>query len=137
MSEDCEKKCEDCDCEPTEETSKADSKPKEETKAVESQEAPVENKAEEEHCNPQECGEDCECNAPLEEVDLPALGAEAEELGAMFEELNTHLIDAIKTRQKILETAQKHASESQEMKEKMDKVLRSRHPVLLQFVFGQ
>ncbi|MBU0527309.1 MAG: hypothetical protein ABH983_01475 [Candidatus Micrarchaeota archaeon] len=135
MSEDCEKKCEDCDCEPTEETSKADSKPKEE-----SQEAHVENNAEEEcneECNPQECGEDCCCNAPLEEVDLPALGAEAEELGAMFEELNTHLIDAIKVRQKILETAQKHASESQEMKEKMDKVLRSRHPVLLQFVFGQ
>jgi hypothetical protein len=137
MSEDCEKKCEDCDCEPTEETSKVDSKPKEETQAVESQEGSVENKAEEEPCDPKECGEDCECKAPLEDVDLTVLGAEAEELGAMFEELNIHLIDAIKVRQKILETAQKRASESQEMKEKMDKVLRSRHPVLLQFVFGQ
>jgi len=123
MSEDCEKKCEDCDCEPTEETSKS----KEET---------IENKSEE-PCNHQECGEDCSCGAPMEEVDLTALGPEAEELGSMFEELNTHLIDAIKVRQKILETAQKHASESQEKKEKIDKVLRSRHPVLLQFVFGQ
>jgi len=125
MSEECEKKCEDCDCEPTEE--------KKETQASEPQEGSAKT---EEECNTKECGDDCKC-APMEEVDLTALGPEAEELGAMFEELNTHLIDAIKVRQKILETAQKHASESQEMKEKVDKVLRSRHPVLLQFVFGQ
>ena len=95
-------------------------------------------------CNEKEgagCKEDmggcgcCSGNTPPE-VDLKKLGPEAVELGAMFEEVNTHLLSALKTRQKIIQKLHENAK-TPEMKEKMDQVLASRHPVLLQFVLGQ
>ncbi len=82
-----------------------------------------------------ECCSDCNCE-PVEEIDLKELGPEAEELGKMFEDVNEHLNEALKARHKILETVHAKASESEEMKEKFEKVIKSRHPVLIQFVFG-
>ena len=82
-----------------------------------------------------ECNcEDCDCKP--KEIDLKELGPEAEELAAKFEELNGHLVKSIETRHRILEYLHDKAGESQEMKEKFDKVIQSRHPVLIQFVFG-
>jgi hypothetical protein len=54
----------------------------------------------------------------------------------MFDSINDDLVSALKTKKKILEKLHKHAVESPNMKEKMDKVLASRNPVLLQFVFS-
>jgi len=70
-------------------------------------------------------------------IDVKSLGPEAVELAKMFEDVNNHLVGALKARRKILETLHKYASQSQEMKEKMDKVVESRHPVLIQFVFSR
>ncbi|MBN1169949.1 hypothetical protein JXA56_02910 [Candidatus Micrarchaeota archaeon] len=79
----------------------------------------------------------CEdCNCQPKEIDLKELGPEAEELASKFEELNGHILQSLETRHKILEYLHTKAGESQEMKEKLDKVIQSRHPVLLQFVFG-
>ncbi len=83
----------------------------------------------------EECCGGCNCEAP-EEIDLKELGPEAEELAGMFDDVNEHLNEALKARHKILETVHAKASESPEMKEKMEKVIKSRHPVLIQFVFG-
>ncbi|MEW6722771.1 MAG: hypothetical protein AB1324_05915, partial [Candidatus Micrarchaeota archaeon] len=63
-------------------------------------------------------------------------GPEAEELAKLFDSVNDNLVAALKSRKEILEMLHKN-SVSPEMKEKMEKVLRSRHPVLIQFVFGQ
>jgi hypothetical protein len=76
------------------------------------------------------------CHEPAEEINLKELGPEAEELAGMFDEVNDHLNEALKARHKILETVHAKASESPEMKEKLEKVIKSRHPVLIQFVFG-
>ncbi|MGV8085171.1 MAG: hypothetical protein ACP5N9_02865 [Candidatus Bilamarchaeum sp.] len=92
------------------------------------------------------CGSNCDdceskqgcsggCCAAPEEIDLKELGKEAVEMGAMFDEVNDHLLKALKTRAKILDSLHNYAK-TPELKEKMDKVLRSRHPVLLQFVLG-
>ncbi len=72
-----------------------------------------------------------------EEVDVSALGPEAVELAKKFDQVNDSLISALKARKEILEMLHEKASQSAEMKEKMDKVISSRHPVLVQFVFGQ
>jgi hypothetical protein len=71
-----------------------------------------------------------------EQIDISSLGPEAIELVSMFDEINDHLVEALKTRKKILE-ALHNASKSKELKEKMDKVVSSRHPVLVQFVFSE
>ena len=78
--------------------------------------------------------EDCDCKP--KEIDVKALGPEAEELAAKFEELNENLVKSIETRHKILEYLHTKVGEDQELKEKFDKVIQSRHPVLIQFVFG-
>lgn len=70
------------------------------------------------------------------EIDVKALGPEAVELANMFEDVNDGLIGALKARQKILELLHEKAK-SPQMKEKLDQVIESRHPVLIQFVFGQ
>jgi hypothetical protein len=54
----------------------------------------------------------------------------------MFEDVSDHLENALRARKQILETVHEKAKDP-EMKEKLEKVLRSRHPVLIQFVFGQ
>ena len=77
---------------------------------------------------------DCDCQP--KEINLKELGSEAEELASQFEELNGHLIKSIETRHKILEYLHNKVGENQELKEKFDKVIQSRHPVLIQFVFG-
>jgi len=69
-------------------------------------------------------------------VDVESLGPEAVELAKKFDKVNDNLINALQTRKEILEMLHEKAAKSPEMKEKMDKVVRSRHPVLLQFVFG-
>lgn len=81
-------------------------------------------------------GEECCGGCSHEEIDLKELGPEAEELGKMFEDVDSHLNEALKARMKILEAVHTHASQSPEMKEKMEKVIKTRHPVLVQFVFG-
>jgi hypothetical protein len=84
-----------------------------------------------------ECGgHGCGCCA-REEIDVKALGAEAIELAGLFDQVNDSLVSALKARKQILEMVHAKASQSPEMKEKIDKVLSSRHPVLMQFVFGQ
>jgi hypothetical protein len=81
------------------------------------------------------CCSGCDCE-PAEEIDVKALGPEAEELAALFEDVNEHLNEALKARHKILESVHAKAAESPEMKENLEKVIKSRHPVLIQFVFG-
>jgi hypothetical protein len=71
-----------------------------------------------------------------EEIDVKALGPEAVQLAKMFEEVNDGLVGALKARQGIIELLHEKAK-TPEMKKKLDKVIESRHPVLLQFVFGQ
>lgn len=80
-------------------------------------------------------GHSCGCCAH-EDVDLKALGPEAEELAKKFDDVNEGLVNALKARKEILELLHQSA-QSPGMKEKFDKVLASRHPVLIQFVFGQ
>ena len=77
------------------------------------------------------------CHAHHEEVDVTSLGPEAVELAAKFEKVNDGLVSALKARQEIIEMLHSEASKSPGMKEKFDKVVGSRHPVLIQFVFGQ
>ena len=83
-----------------------------------------------------ECEGDCAHDHKIKEIDVKSLGPEAEELAKMFDSINDDLVSALKTKKKILEKLHKHAVESPNMKEKMDKVLASRNPVLLQFVFS-
>jgi hypothetical protein len=73
----------------------------------------------------------------MEQVDVNALGPEAAELAKKFDEVNASLVSALKARKEILDMIHLKAAESPEMKEIIDKVLSSRHPVLIQFVFGQ
>ncbi len=85
-----------------------------------------------------DCGGCCSgCSCSPEPVNMEELGPEAVELDRMFRDVDSHLVSALKARKTILETLQKRAAESPEMKEKMDKVLGAQHPVLIQFVFGQ
>ncbi len=82
-----------------------------------------------------ECGgHACGC---CKEIDVEALGPEAVELAKKFAVVNDNLVSALKARKEILEMLHSKASQSPQMKEKLDKVLQSRHPVLIQFVFGQ
>ncbi|MEW6749053.1 MAG: hypothetical protein AB1295_05080 [Candidatus Micrarchaeota archaeon] len=90
-----------------------------------------------EHCKGKgESGECCGGCHHHEEVDVSSLGPEAMELAKKFEKVNDGLVSALQARQEILHMLHEKAAESPEMKEKMDKVIHSRHPVLLQFVFG-
>ncbi|HSB47271.1 MAG TPA: hypothetical protein VLD37_04595 [Candidatus Bilamarchaeum sp.] len=82
-----------------------------------------------------ECGGQCGCC--MEDVDVKALGPEAEELAKRFDEVNANLVNALRARKEILEMLHTAAANSPGLKEKYDKVLSSRHPVLIQFVFGQ
>ncbi len=83
-----------------------------------------------------ECGGHCGC-CKMEETDLSSLGPEAIELAKLFEDVNSNLITALKIRKQILEMVHSKSAESDDMKEKISQVVNSRHPVLLQFVFGQ
>jgi len=83
-------------------------------------------------CGRKERGE-CDGGCAHEHVDVKSLGPEAIELAAMFDSVNDHLVGALKTKKRILE---KLNSASPDEKEKLEKVLSSRHPVLLQFVFS-
>lgn len=71
-----------------------------------------------------------------QEIDVKALGPEAIELAKLFEDVNDSLVGALKTRARILALLHEK-SQSPEVKGKLAKVVESRHPVLLQFVFGQ
>ncbi|MFN7990971.1 MAG: hypothetical protein U0R44_02315 [Candidatus Micrarchaeia archaeon] len=83
-----------------------------------------------------ECGgHACGCCSGHAEIDVSTLGPEAVELAKKFEMVNDNLVSALKARKDILEMV--HTAKSPEIKEKLDKVLTSRHPVLIQFVFGQ
>ncbi|MFH0737598.1 MAG: hypothetical protein V1827_03505 [Candidatus Micrarchaeota archaeon] len=75
------------------------------------------------------------CHDRHEEVDVTSLGPEAIEVAKMFQEINDNLVNALKMRAKILQTLHENSSKSPELKEKMAKVVESRHPVLKQFVF--
>ncbi len=82
-----------------------------------------------------ECGgHGCGC-CQMQEVDVKSLGPEAVELAKRFDEVNVNLVNALKARKEILEMLHK-GSKSPKTKEKFDKVLASRHPVLIQFVLG-
>lgn len=83
----------------------------------------------------EECHGCHDCNCKPKEIDVNALGPESVELAKMFEDLNNHLNNSLEARHKILEYLHKN-NKSQEIKEKFDKVIESRHPVLIQFVFG-
>jgi hypothetical protein len=90
-------------------------------------------------CGRKERGE-CDCGDEHShdhgnKIDIKSLGPEAMELAQMFEEINSHLIAALKARKKILETLHMRAAQSDAMKGRMDKVLSAQHPVLIQFVF--
>lgn len=70
------------------------------------------------------------------ELDAKALGPEAVELDRLFREVNDGLVGALKSRALILQLLHEKGA-SDELKEKLDKVVSAQHPVLLQFVFGQ
>ncbi len=83
------------------------------------------------------CAGDHSCGCcSHEEIDVSKLGPEAVELAKKFDQVNDNLISALKARKEILESVHKMSADP-EMREKVDKVLGSRHPVLIQFVFGQ
>ncbi len=73
----------------------------------------------------------------VQEIDVSALGPEAVELAKLFDDVNSNLVSALKARARILQLVHEKSAQSPEMKEKIDKVLSSRHPVLMQFIFGQ
>ncbi len=77
------------------------------------------------------------CHGHHEEIDVSSLGPEAVELARKFDRVNEGLVGALKARQEILEMLHAEASKSPELKDKFDKVIGSRHPVLVQFVFNQ
>lgn len=83
-----------------------------------------------------ECCGGCHGHEAPKDIDVEALGPEAMELAKMFEKVNDSLVTALKTRQMILALLHENGKNS-ELKEKLDKVIESRHPVLIQFVFGQ
>lgn len=70
------------------------------------------------------------------EIDVEALGPEAVELAKMFQDVNDGLVGALKARQGILEMLHEKGK-APELKAKLEKVVESRHPVLIQFVFSQ
>jgi hypothetical protein len=83
------------------------------------------------------CAHDHHGHHDHKELDVKSLGPEAVELAKMFDEINDHLVGALKTRKRILEMLHTKSAESPEMKEKLDKVVSTRHLVLVQFVFEQ
>ena len=83
----------------------------------------------------QHSGDSCGCCHSHEKVDIKYLGPEAVELAGMFEDINGHLVAALKTRKKILEKLHAECKDPA-LREKYDKVVNSCHPVLIQFVFG-
>jgi hypothetical protein len=95
------------------------------------------------HCRKGKSKDECcgECSghhghdAP-KEIDVKALGPEAVELAGMFKEVNDGLVSALEARHRILTMLHEKAKDPK-IKEKFDKVIESRHPVLIQFVFGQ
>jgi hypothetical protein len=94
------------------------------------------------HCRKGKPESECcgACNShhePLNEIDVLSLGPEAVELAKMFDEVSANLTNALKTRARILQMVHEKSAESPQMKENLDKVLGSRHPVLIQFVFGR
>jgi hypothetical protein len=92
------------------------------------------------HCrngkDEEECCGGCHGHEAPKEIDVGSLGPEAVELAKMFGEVNDSLVTALKARQMILALLHEN-SKNPELKEKLDKVIESRHPVLIQFVFGQ
>lgn len=93
------------------------------------------------HCKKGKSKEECcgGCHGHHEappEIDVKSLGPEAVELARMFQEVNDGLVGALKARQGIIEMLHEKGK-SPELKAKLEKVVESRHPVLLQFVFGQ
>lgn len=89
-------------------------------------------------CKGKEAGECCggTCSQEQKEIDVSSLGPEAVELAEKFERVNENLVNALQVRKEILEMLHEKSTESSETKEKLEKVIKSRHPVLLQFVFG-
>ncbi len=83
-----------------------------------------------------ECCGGCRGQGHSEDIDVDALGPEAVELAKMFQEVNDSLVSALKARQKILAMLHEKAEDAK-LKGKLDKVIETRHPVLIQFVFGQ
>jgi hypothetical protein len=75
------------------------------------------------------------CCQTHEKIDIKSLGPQAVELAGMFEEINDHLVAALKTRKKIIEKLHVECKD-QGVREKYDVVLNNCHPVLIQFVFG-
>jgi len=92
----------------------------------------------EDHCTGKgKDGECCGgCHSHHEETDVSGLGPEAVELAKLFSEVNDNLVNALKMRAKIQQMVHEKSSQSPELKGKMAKVVESRHPVLIQFVFG-
>ena len=78
------------------------------------------------------CGSGCACE---KEVDIEKLGHEAKELAHLFNKVSENLTSALKLRKEILALINEN-SKDPEMKEKIDLVLGTRHPVLIQFVLG-
>jgi hypothetical protein len=76
------------------------------------------------------------CHSRHEDVDVSSLGPDAVALAKLFTEMNDNLVNALKAKAKILQMVHEGSSKSPQMKEKIAKVVESRHPVLIQFVFG-
>ena len=86
------------------------------------------------------CQDDSSCGSGggcCRHQEMDSLGPEAVEIANLFEQVNGHLTSALSLRRQILETLHQKIGESPEMKEKMDKLIGSMHPVLVQFIFGQ
>lgn len=82
-------------------------------------------------------GDECEgCSCCGEEMSLDELGSEAKEVAALFEEVDNHLVNAFKSRKKLIEAMHKHVNESPHLKGEVEKVIKTRNRDLVSFVLG-
>ena len=76
--------------------------------------------------------ENCGC-CDSKEIDSSKLTKEGKILLELFDKVNEDLISALKGRKEIIEKLQKTSDKT---RTEYDEILRSRHPVLIQFVLG-
>lgn len=79
------------------------------------------------------CGSGCACGS---ELDVEKLGVEAKEMAHLFNKVSENLTNELKLSKEIVAKIHEY-SDDPEIKEKMDLILATRHPVLIQFVLGQ
>ena len=70
------------------------------------------------------------CCSEIPKLDISSLSSDAKNLNSKFESVQNHLEEALNLKREIITLLHKN----QDKKEEFEKVLRSQHPVILQFV---